>query len=467
MTERVSTARVSRVEPLSVLWCALAAPQSLFVLVGLVTLVLALGTLIPQIPPQAMENPQAWLAVQTGFLGPKNGLVRGLGLFDVYHTLWFHLLLVPTGLALFVRAVESAELAWHATARSAWSGATAVLRGREAEVSVSPSLSPDEIQARLRVCLPRSAYRLNAIPGQPVPSWLASRRELSLWTRPVIYGALLTMLVGLAVVSNWGWQNEDWQPIRGENQPIGHGTPYQVRLDNFGLLFDKDGKLYDYRSQIVWLENDRTIEQVDVSVGQPATVRGVSVRQVGYVPAINMRGWDEAGQPLAFQAAPAAAGPANEVEVRFSSPEDQPFVFVPEHDLFLSLAFEPLSSSGKPALFIDLLQDGGTDRQALGSLSESAVFAVNDLRVEVELTYHPIMRVDYRPATGLVIGSLLLAVVCITAVWLFPPQLAWITIDSSNQNTPLVRLTALFTVREGIWFSCLTDQLREALAHDA
>src|SRR5690606_26192083 len=99
----------------SVLWRVLSAPQTLLVLMGLLALTLALGTWIPQIPPEESSDPQAWLAAQPGLFGQASSLVRTLGLYGLYRTFWFRLLLVLSGLALFVRAVDAAGLALQAT----------------------------------------------------------------------------------------------------------------------------------------------------------------------------------------------------------------------------------------------------------------------------------------------------------------------------------------------------------------
>jgi cytochrome c biogenesis protein ResB len=77
------------------------------VLMGLLALALALSAVIPQMPPQARDDPQAWLAVQAGPVRQGGALLRSLGLLDLYHSFWFRFLLVLTGLNLFVRAVES------------------------------------------------------------------------------------------------------------------------------------------------------------------------------------------------------------------------------------------------------------------------------------------------------------------------------------------------------------------------
>jgi len=151
------TQGATRFEPLSILWRFFAAPQTLLVLFGLLALILALGTLIPQIPAQASNDPQAWLSVQPGWLGQGNGLVRVLSLFDIFHSFGFRLLLALTALCLFVRTVEGVELAWRAMGRSPWMMSAFGFWGRRPpQIQVSSDLSPDEIEARLDTFLVRA-----------------------------------------------------------------------------------------------------------------------------------------------------------------------------------------------------------------------------------------------------------------------------------------------------------------------
>jgi len=468
MTEGIPTTGTPHLEPLSVLWRIFVAPQTLLLLMGLIALALMAGTLIPQIPPQVVGEPQAWLAVQTGFFGQRPGLIRALGLFDLYHAFWFRLLLVLTGLTLFVWTVESADLAWRAMGRKHWTANTFALWGSHAfQVQLSSSLPPDDIQARLRDFLTRHGYRWADVLASPTPSLVASRRDIILWARPLTCGALLVALVGLTIVGNWGWQSEDWHPLPDQSRAVGHGSPYTVRLDAFDLLLGKDGRLRDYRSEITWLEGEAAIGQDVVSVGRPATLRGVAMRQVGYVPIVRMRGWDVAGRPLMLQVIGDELGIPGEVEVAFPSAEAQPHILIPSRNRFLVLTFEPLCAEGQPSLHLALLREDKVEWQPLGILYESGSVVFDDLRVDVDLAYGPIMRMDYHPAMGLVVGGMALAVIALAAGWIASPQLVWIAMGPAEEESSLVRILAPPGTKGSFWLPGLVSRLRKVLTDDA
>lgn len=465
MTDQIRTFKTRRLEPLSMLWRALAAPQTLMGLLGCLAIALALGAAIPQIPTEARSNPQAWVESQFGLYGPAGGLVSALGLFDIFGSFWFRLLLVCCGLALLVRAVESAELAWRVNGSK---GPAAVAFGswfdHAVALDVRSSLPVAEAQSRAGDSLGRQGVRWAPVPDQAVATLVASRRGPVLWARPVAYCALLLALGGLVVLQTRGWQNADWLPDSGESQAVGHGSPYTLRLDAFDLDRDRAGRLRGYQSQITWLEGDQAIGQVRAGAGQPATRQGITIRQVGFVPQLRVRGWDKAGRPLALQTEAEDVGIPAEVEISFATPQAQPLLFLPRQDLFFVFSFEALCTQGQPALHVDLLRDGGAERQRLQTLHDSGPVPFDGLTLDVTMAYRPILRVDHRPGTALVLAGMVLALLALGVYWLGQPRLARIAVTPGVTGPTLVQVVVQAAMGGRRWASHLAEALREALA---
>jgi hypothetical protein len=438
------------------------------ILMGLIALSLALSTLIPQIPAQARQDPQAWLATQSGLLGQGNGLVRALGLFDVLHEFWFRLLLVLTGLALLVWVVESAEVAWRAAGRGQWDPAALTSwAGEEDPIRISSPLPPDTTVARLRSSLPQHGYRLASVPEHLDTDLVASRRGTLLWARPVFFTALLIALLGLVIVETWGWQNQDWRPAPGDSRTVGHNAPYSVRLEEFGLRSGENGGPCDYASHVSLLEDTTVVQTETVKTGQPATLQGMAVRQVGYVPAVRIRGKDEAGRPLMLQEAGEDSGVPGEVEIIFPTSEAQPLLFVASHDFYLALTFANLGEDGKPELRVDFLDGDGSDRRTLQVLRESGTVRFDNSQLEVDLAYRPILRVDYSPGMCLVVAGMVLAVISGMAIWILPPRVVWFTVGSGDEETTFVQVQTHAGTGYSRWPPLLADRIREVLSDDA
>lgn len=438
------------------------------VLIGLLALAVALSALIPQIPPQARDDPQAWLAVQTGPVRQGGNFIRALGLFDLYHSFWFRFLLVLTGLSLFVRAVDSVELAWQAAGRKAWTAEALRFWGKTPpHMKLSSSLSIEQVTAQLDSVLSEQGYWWMGVTDQPVPHRVAGRRRGVFWARPVGYVALLLALVGLAVASDWGWQSEPWQPVAGELHAVGYGTPYAVRLDAFRINLMDGQRLQDYHSEVTWLEGDRELGQDVVGVGQPARRGGVTLRQVGYLPVVHMRGWDARGQRVVLETEADVLSVAGEAEFRFSSTDAEPLILVSGRDLFLALSFEPMCAEGQPVLYVDRIGGGGADRQRLGVLYESGSVFVDDLRLEVDLAFAPILRADSRPGVSLVMAGMALVVVALLVSWIVPPSLTWIAVEPGKENPTGIQILKLPGPGTRRGLLNLSRRLREVLIDDA
>jgi hypothetical protein len=203
-----------------------------------------------------------------------------------------------------------------------------------------------------------------------------------------------------------------------------------------------------------------------VYLGYPSTRQGIAVRQIGYVPEVRIRGWDEAGRPLVLQAEGQDVGIPGSVAIDFPTPQAQPLLFLPRQDMFLALSFEPSCAEGRPALYVDLLRNGGADRQRVQTLYESGSAAFEGLRLEVDLAYRPILRVDYRPGMAMAIVGLILALVSVALSWAVVPRMVWIAVGPGEDTPTMVHMLALPDVRDRSWLLRLARRLREGLADD-
>jgi hypothetical protein len=444
MAEETGIDRESRPEPLSVLWRILAAPQTLLALCGLLALVLALASLIPQIPAQALDDPQAWLATQPDPWGRRGSLVAGLGLYHLYHGLAFRLLLAVIALVVFVRLVDAAELAWRASRRGGAGSRSAGpdWPGYAPRAQVASSLSLEELAERIDSFLNRHGYRYTQVSGEGPPAWLASHRPGLLWTRPLGYLGLLVAAAGLAISGYWGWQDEAWRPLPGETRPVGHGTAYALRLERFEMQTGEQGHLENYVSQVTWLEGTTVAAERVVTARRPARFEGLTLRQLGYLPLVQVRAWDGPGVALALETGGEARPGTTEVEIRFLDADEQPLILIPAQERLLVLVFEPMCRQGRPMVHIDLVSEGGNGRQRLASLSKSGEVVARDLRLEIDLSYRPVLRLDRQPGMGLVVAGLVLAAVALLVGWIVPAKVLFLVAEPGQAEGGRIQIVS-------------------------
>lgn len=434
----------------------------LVILAILLALALVLGTLIPQVPAGLAGDPTDWSAAQPGLLGQADGLFQVLGLFDLYHALWFRLLLALAGLAIFCSAAESAEIAWRAT-RGQWTAASLALWGRHPlQVHLPAAQVPAEAQTQARSFLTIHGYRWTEVSGAPAGNAVASRRAALCWAQPASLAGLLLALLGLAIVAALGWQSAAWQPAVGDSYVIGHGTPYTLRLDTFEAG-DRAGV---YHSHVTWLQDEQPAHTAELAVGRPAAWRGLAVRQVDVAPAVTLRGTDPSGRSLLFQSTADIASPAEEIAVVLDPSGAQHLVLIANQDFFLLLSPGPAAGSDLPGLQVEMVNGVEGEQRALGILRKDRALAVDGLQVQFDLSYRPVLRLDSRPGMILVIGGLALAVLALAVGWLFPPRLLWLATSPATESPALVYALAVGGLGQASWFARLAAQLRAALAHD-
>jgi hypothetical protein len=468
MADELSASRARRPDPLSLLWRIFCAPQALMVLLGLVALALAVGSLIPQIPSLARSDPLAWLANLSGLLGRLGSFLWAARLVDLAHAPWFHLLLALTGVALLVRMADLLELSWRAVGRSRWTAASfRYWDGHAPPQSLSPFLSLDQAGARLRPHLAAHGYRTRQVPDLPLPTLVASRRAWALWAGPLAYAGLLAALAGLFVLGTWGWETEEWQPYPGETRLVGHNTPYALRLDTFDQAPAGTPQPATPASRVSWLQGTELVRTGTARLGHAATLHGLALRQMGYVPTLQVRGWDEAGRPLVLQTESEQVGIPAVAGIAFPTAESQPLLFVPRHDFFLAFRFEPACGAARPGVAVDRLQADGSGRRTLQVLDQSGTVVADGLRLEVELAYLPILRLDYRPGMTLVVVGLAFALAALGLGWILSPRLIWLTLGPEQEG--VTRLLAI--ARPGTagtrWLRRCVEALREELRDGA
>jgi hypothetical protein len=454
-------------EPLSVLWHLFAAPQTLLVVMGLLALALIVGALIPQPVLQGTAEPAAWPVAQPGLGAGGGGLIGALGSDQVYRSFGLRLLLIFTFLILFVRTAEAADQAWHVTRHAGWRyGSQPAWEAQTHRFQLSASVDYETARDRIRRFLGRHGYGWSDQGSHPEHAPVARRRPGVLWARPLGYAGLLVAGLGLVIVESWGWQEELWRPRPGESRSVGHGSPYVLRLKSFDLQMDEGGRLQGHRAQVTWLQDGAVVHEAEVKVGAPATYDGLTVRSVGFAPVVTMRAWDGQGNPLPLETAAQDFGIRTQVDVPFAWPEEQPLVFIPGQDYFLLLSFQPRCGQASPVLHVDLIREAGSEQVRVGSLTGSGELSFEGLRLDVALSYVPLLGVDHRPGMVLIVGGLALGLIALAANWVASPHVMWLILEPRSEDETGIQLISLPGVRARQKSAQIASRLQGVLADD-
>jgi len=413
---------------MSVVWHAFAAPQTLLALMAVAVLILAAVGLVPHDSLEGLNESESWLTVERGPLSRYTDLLLALGLFDLAGSVWFRLLLALVALAFVVRMIDAIDLAWRAGRRREWSALPDLPWLHTApQVDLAVPVSCDRVWEVSTGLLEEEGCDWADVEEGDTCEIVAACHPRRLWLRPVAYAALLVAIAGLWVAATWGWQGEAWQPLPLEIQAVGRDTADAVRLDAFDLRVNARGQLVDYRSRVTWLREGAELQPDLAGIGQPARLDGVALRQISYAPVVRMRAESGDGRVLLLQM-PGQPGQGREVvTARFVSLDDQPLVFLPQRERFFTLVFEEAGcAAGFPAVHIYEIEQGGQQRNKVAALLDSGQVTLDDLVLDVELSYVPVLRLDYWPGMSVAFAGAGAGLLALVAAWLLPGRLLWL-----------------------------------------
>ncbi len=265
---------------LSRAWRFLSQLRLGVILLALVLVAVAVGTLFPQ-KPQDAEVGVWWDAVRDRY-GFLYGPLRALGLFDLFRTRWFQallgLLLLST-LACFLKRV--------------WPLTRVVLRPRtwlpverfaRADLRVTLTFpSAQAAEAALRAALRRRRYRVQVEPSGDERHLRADRHRLPRLGTLLTHAGLMALLLGAAWGGLRGWREPALAVGPGETAVVGHGTGVGLRCDRLEVLRYDDGTPRDYRAEVILVDGAGSeLARGTLRVNHPLTHSGVSYYLQGY-----------------------------------------------------------------------------------------------------------------------------------------------------------------------------------------
>ncbi len=315
MTTRTTTARRSptpapaRRRPGLGVWRALTAKSSaigLILALGILTLA---GTLLPQLPDAAREDPVAladWLAEVRPRLGSFTDPLLRLRLLDVFHSPLFATVAGLLALSTLACTVNRTPAIWRSVAgprRDQGELAASHGVGHRHLVLAAPV---EHVEAVLDRSLRAGRYRiLPASPDTQARTVYADRFRYAALATLVAHAGLVIVLTGVAVSSLVGFRDTEMPIVVGEDHPVGHGTGLTVRAESFTDSYHDDGTPKDYASDLTLTDATGAVVAADtVRVNDPLRYQGIAIYQATYGVAAHLRIADAAGSLLADRGVP-------------------------------------------------------------------------------------------------------------------------------------------------------------------
>jgi cytochrome c biogenesis protein len=323
-------------------WRALCSMKLAVVLLLALALFLIVGSLLPQFP------------------------YRVIGLFDVYHSVGFYLLLAALALNTLVCTLDRLNRLWKAARRPVRCPSDGALLRLPDHASWETKSASDTLQ-QVRRALGRRLYRLRVCPGEGVTFLYAERNGLARWGTFVTHLGLLLLLAGALLSTAWGWREGEILLPPGEQVAIPTAS---FLLSGEGFEIDRypDGLPRDYRGQVAIWEGGREVLRGTVRVNEPLAYGGIGFYLASYGPALRVSATGAQGEPLSLQLPGGRSVSPGEAVLVFEAGRDEALLIVPAQELALRVSYPAAEATeqGEPLIAVEGFRVADGEPGALG-----------------------------------------------------------------------------------------------------
>jgi cytochrome c biogenesis protein len=271
------------------------------VLILLLAAAVLAGTVIAQAPPSVTANASfydQWLESMRGKYGIWAGVFDRVGLFYVFQTWWFRLLLALLTVNIIVCSANRWKGIWITAFRARVRMGEAFFKHARFSSRADAPIPASTAATRVKAALSRSHYRVRQEADESSVAMYADRNRFSKFGTFFSHLSLVLLLVGAMVGGIWGFRDDEFIIAEGATREVGHGTGLAVELEHFADEYHLEGPPKDYRSEIVIYERDVEVKRGTIRVNSPMSHNGVRFFQSFYGQTAVMEVRDDAGTLL-------------------------------------------------------------------------------------------------------------------------------------------------------------------------
>ncbi len=263
------------------LWQTVGAIKTGVVLLILVVVVSAAGTVILQRPVTDPEEIQRAYSPQT------LRLLDLLGLTDVFHAWWFVLLLALVSLCIVTASIQRFPNAWRFYSRPYKSPNPTFQKALPIQAQI-PIMDEDRALAVAERAFHKAGFHPERIVRESSFSLFGERHRISEMAVYIVHASLLLIFFGGIVDALSGWRGFVALTRGEQSSQIAlrdgktRGLPFTVRCDGAGQENYADGTPKRWWSDLVVLENGRETLRKQIVVNEPLIYRGVRFYQASY-----------------------------------------------------------------------------------------------------------------------------------------------------------------------------------------
>ncbi len=286
----------------NIVWRALSSVKLTIALLIILALASLLGTFIPQ-GHDAMDFARR--------LSPTTlKLLTALDLFDIYHSVWFKVLIILLSLNLVVCSIDRFPGAWKRFSAKPRPDRSKPFETALPQHSFRVQAPLASVAETARQALVKRYKNVSEKTGQDAAYFYCQRGRYSHFGVYLVHLSVLIILAGALIGSFLGFEGfvnilegEEVSSIHerrtGRHIPLG----FTVKCKDFDVEFYDDGTPKEYRSDLVFLEKGKVVFEKSVLVNHPVKFKGIMFYQSSYGQVmgdkVRLRVVRKASQPVA------------------------------------------------------------------------------------------------------------------------------------------------------------------------
>lgn len=239
------------------------------------------GTLIPQ-REEAVRIAHDW---SPGLIN----LFQTLQLFDIYHSLWFRLIIAALALNLTVCSLDRFPRTWKRYRGQEKIDKTNIFEGIPANRTFSAGGRREEVMERVAEVIKKHFRRVEHKETDHANYLFSEKGRYAYLGVYLVHLSVLLILVGGILGSLLGFEAYVNIPEGGVTDTVAlrrSGKPkkldFLIQCEKFNVEFYPNGAPKEYRSDLVFKTNDQVIMKSPLLVNHPVTVRNITFYQASY-----------------------------------------------------------------------------------------------------------------------------------------------------------------------------------------
>jgi cytochrome c biogenesis protein len=265
----------------SPLWRFFSSVKLTIALLILVALTSIVGTLVPQ-GRESMDFAQR-------LSPPVLGLFNFLDLFDMYHAVWFRVLMGLLALNLIVCSVDRFPGAWKRFRTLPKPDRRGPFEDLPPEQAFTVPVDYHHASRRIGDFVARRYKRVATKEGESAYHLYGEKGRYSHFGVYLVHLSVLVILAGALVGSFLGFEaavnvaeGERVDRVWLRNEMAALKLGFQIELDEFHLEFYPNGTPKEYRSDLTFWIDSEAVHKASVRVNHPVQFGGVTLYQSSY-----------------------------------------------------------------------------------------------------------------------------------------------------------------------------------------